>query len=255
MYELIRIKITFLYLGNNLFGSLSDISIDPNIFPVILRLNDNNITLLMDNHSYAKMYLKELHIERNPIQFYGFNFFSQFEELELLNLTETNIQLTPKMFKGLKRDLRELSLRHNSMTTFEVEWVRDLSFLKRLDLEGNLLEDLDYNSLLLELPYLEQLKLSGNRFNCSFVQKMVRSLSRSPLGRLRILDDPYQELSKEKINGKVYGITCDVHEQETKGESEVKNSAGGSWSYILSDFKGLTVVILWIIILFSNYLD
>lgn len=212
-------KITFLYLGHNQFTNLSDIVLDQNITTEILRLNDNNITSLSGVHNYLRN-VKELQLNGNPIQEIDSDFFNQFKYLRSLNLTQTDIKMQPKMF-GEGLNFRELSLRHNSLTELDVTWFEGVSELTELDVEDNFIEDFDYEGFVVEFPSLKRLKLSGNKFNCSYVQEMVERFDE--IGKLDLLEDPYQELSKELKDGKVFGVTCDTAMQEE--ELEVKDGA------------------------------
>lgn len=216
-------KITFLYLGNNQFTNFTDIYLDQNINPEILRLNNNQFSSLLDLPHYFQ-YVKELYIEENLLLDEDLTncSFDQFTNMRLLNLTGTGIKMSPMMFAGAKT-LREISLRNNSLTELDVEWFEGLSELKRLDVEENLIEYFDYEDLLTKLPSLEWLRLDNNNFNCSFVEEMVEMLE--GLDRLTVLEDPYEVWSKEKVNGKVFGITCDI---------QTENAGRGVWNNILS---------------------
>lgn len=202
----------------NIFQNVSQRS-----WPMILNLSRNHISTLTGSHSLDSLFIKEIDLSRNEIDYVPVEFlFSIKRALKRLNLNNNNIKhLDHKQFSELNeleileissnriseckqtsfidmKSLQILNLSHNNFEIIHSGQFKNLDRLRILDLSFNKLKSIPNDAF--ERNKLEQLMISHNElFVAPTAPLMVVSFS------LRLLDLSYNKI--EHIDSSTFANT------------------------------------------------
>lgn len=208
--------LTELYLNNNMEvleasnNRIRSLVVDN---PLALR------TLLLANNSLVDITnvtdmenLEQLDLSQNHIGRLNISSLARLKSLTLLNLAQTELQnLNYGSFAG-QRDLKSLDLSYNMLNEIHLDILSPyMARLERLHLDGNNLTEVGglFNLHVPSLfPILNTLGISNNNFNCSYLTKVLRTLSTFKI-RLPVDPEPDGQNSTH-----VSGIACSI---ETAG--------------------------------------
>lgn len=142
----------------------------------ILNLNNNEIKSVSHN-AFGKLgNLKNLDLSHNFLHSLSKKTFSKLENLEKLDLSFNNLKnIRRNPFQGLG-NLKTLVLSNSEFQTFDPRWLEEMSTLESLDISNNNLFDLDEDLLIKSAPNLKEINLTGNRFVCSKLEKILNKL-------------------------------------------------------------------------------
>lgn len=135
----------------------------------------NNFTSIKNISSLST--LKTINLGGNPLREIPLEDFEGLTQLTELSLIETNVQLKNSQFSKLT-SLRKLYLSENNLKKLDTKWFQGLTNLLYLDIEENLIENFDYESLAKVLPSLETLKIYENPMSCAFIRIMSQYLEK-----------------------------------------------------------------------------
>lgn len=142
----------------------------------VLNLNNNEIKSVSHNAFGKLVYLKNLDLSHNLLHSLSKKTFSKLENLERLDLSFNNLKnIRRNPFQGLG-NLKTLILSNSEFQTFDPRWLEEMPSLETLDISNNNLFDLDEDLLLKSAPNLKEINLTGNRFVCSKLEKILNKL-------------------------------------------------------------------------------
>lgn len=161
----------------------------------------------LHNITHTQTLLRSLDASSNPIQIYHIFTFAPLLHLETLRLRRAGLQ--HRFGHGLFGDqssLQTLDIGDNGLTNADWSVLDYLPALRQLSVSDNGLLDL---GPLERWPRMQQLWLSGNRFNCTYLRRLVARLRDD---QLPIDDDADVVADDEHILGTesdiVHGIAC-----------------------------------------------
>uniref|UniRef100_A0A182NTG0 Uncharacterized protein n=1 Tax=Anopheles dirus TaxID=7168 RepID=A0A182NTG0_9DIPT len=161
-----------LYADNNkiasvaLRGTATDMQIET------LSLANNSITsleLISQLHS-----LKALDLSVNHIGPLNLTSFANLVNLEELDLERTFISNLQHGTFAQQAALKWLDISYNNLDQFDFDILTSSTSLQKIFLDGNRLKSVDHEPLKKTFPSLEQIGLSDNNWNCSYLIKLVR---------------------------------------------------------------------------------
>lgn len=160
--------------------------------------------------------LKNLQVQKSSLQTIAKNAFRTCRTLEIINLWwndlttldpdtfASNTELTEvvfsaneitfidmSMFSHLKF-LTNLALNDNMLTVLDVRSMAPLSKLTSINLGNNFLIELDEEEFVKKVPYLKQIYLEGNLFECSRMGEIITRFNESRVSVL-IFDTDYRK--------------------------------------------------------------
>lgn len=161
--------------------------------------------------------LRHIFLGANEIQSLAPSTFKQNKFISHLWLYMNELEeLEPELFINQKY-LEYLYLSSNSLKSFAPEVFKPLRNLKFLSLHNNNLEDLDVPELLNTMPYLREIQIRFNPFDCKKLKGMLRLLEERNiwLGKNGGDKDKYEyayvkgfECAKKLIYKKIYVKVC-----------------------------------------------
>lgn len=212
-------SIRILDIRSSKLRSLSDIKISKNIKISHFDLSFGFNLESLDNAPDFLSGLVYLHMQTNKIKIIPTTFLDKIQNVKQLNLAINQIQMRENMFEKLT-SLQSLVLNTNQLTKIENNWFNGLVNLQQLDIRNNLLRNFSYESLVMNTcPKLRKLRIEGNRFNCTFLKKMVDDLR--ALGKLKLIEKENSETNNDGIYN-VYGYRCyDENENENQDDESI----------------------------------
>lgn len=161
--------------------------------------------------------LRHLFLGANEIATLAPSTFRQNKRLTHLWLYMNELEeLDPELFAN-QRYLENLYLSSNALQTFPPEVFQPLRSLKLLTLHNNELEELDVPELIAAMPYLKEVQIRFNQFDCKKLRGMLRLFEEHNiwLGKNGGDLDKYEyayvkgfECARKAINKKVYVKVC-----------------------------------------------
>lgn len=189
---------------------------DPNLKTREFRLGWNKLKSLSNISSISS--ITDLDLERNEIEVIGVNDLKNLRNLKKLDLGYNKIsKIEEKAFKNLN-SLQWLSLAYNPLTSFNKSLFSDLKNLTHLELTSTQLKEIDYQSLVKELPNLKKLAIMSNKFNCSFAKEMTEYIKEHSKFEL-----VYYLESWGNDDASEFNIDC-TDDEEANAERSVKGS-------------------------------
>lgn len=217
-------SLTELYLNNNMEvleasnNRIRSLVVDQPLAMRQLLLANNSLPDVANITAMEK--LEVLDLSQNRIGRLGIHTLARLKSLSLLNLAQTGLRdLNYGSFSG-QRDLKVLDLSYNGLNEIHLDILSPyMTRLERLHLDGNNLTDVGglFQVHLPSLfPVLNTLGLSNNNFNCTYLTKIMRTLSSV---KIKLPVDP------EPSSGThVAGIACSL---ESSAAAAAASSAGG----------------------------
>lgn len=161
--------------------------------------------------------LRHLFLAANQISSLAPNTFKQNKRLTHLWLYMNELEeLDTDLFEN-QRYLEHLYLSSNALQTFLPDLFRPLRTLKLLTLHNNELEELDAQELVTAMPYLKEVQIRFNQFDCKKLRLMLRIFEEHNiwLGKNGGEVDKYEysyvkgfECAKKAISKKIYVKVC-----------------------------------------------
>ncbi|XP_017080643.1 toll-like receptor 3 [Drosophila eugracilis] len=138
-----------------------------------LDLSSNKLTSLSNITNIT--YLLSLDVSDNPIEPLNISTFSQLKRLRGLNLRGTGIREVKFGMFSKQKYLEDLDLSFNNLTSLNLDmFVPYLTNLKKFLIDGNGLTELLGNRTISEaFPLLQKLGVSRNRFNCTYLHRLL----------------------------------------------------------------------------------
>lgn len=211
--------LTELYLNNNMEvleasnNRIRSLIVDQPLSMRQLLLANNSLTDMTNITVMEK--LEVLDVSQNRIGRLNISTLAPLKSLTLLNLAQTSLRdLNYGSFSG-QRELKVLDLSYNGLNEIHLDILSPyLTRLERLHLDGNNLTDVGglFQVHMPSLfPVLNTLGLSNNNFNCTYLTKMMRTLSSV---KIKMPVDP------EPSNGThVNGIACSTDTAVSSGDN------------------------------------
>lgn len=161
--------------------------------------------------------LRHLFLAANQITSLAPTTFKQNKRMTHLWLYMNELEeLNPELFTN-QRYLEHLYLSSNALQVFPPELFQPLRTLKLLTLHNNELEALDVQELVTAMPYLKEVQIRFNQFDCKKLRVMLRIFEEHNiwLGKNGGEIDKYEysyvkgfECAKKAINKKIYVKVC-----------------------------------------------
>lgn len=140
-----------------------------------LLLSHNQLTLV---HNLTKLkYLKKLDLSFNAINDIGFNTFANMVELRILKLENSGLKTIDFGTFSHQRTLVELDISFNRLGNIDFNMLLFQRRIQLLHIGGNDLTTLNATDLMSIFPGLEQIGLSDNQFNCSYLTEILKVLN------------------------------------------------------------------------------
>ncbi|XP_018321531.1 leucine-rich repeat-containing protein 15-like [Agrilus planipennis] len=142
-----------------------------------LILNSNQINSLETDSFNNLPKLIMLDLAKNKLATLPFGVFSKLGNLETLNLESNQLsKLDPSLFSGLVR-LNRLHLAHNKLTQFSPTTIFPLGKLTYLDVSDNRLRELDLKAIYSHQTRLSTLIINDNFWSCSKLVAMYKVMN------------------------------------------------------------------------------
>lgn len=214
-----------LNLSHNKINAL-DLRNLPAINLLTLDVSSNNLTILMEHTFDQAVNLKQLNLSFNPVGNLKVETFAYLSNLEYLNLKKTNISSIRMGTFSHQHKLISLDLSENILKELDFDlFLPVLNDLRSLYLEKNQLLNLPgfRNSL---FPQLNLLNIKNNRFNCSYLQRFMKSVEWI---NIKLPVDP-KSIDPQEVN--IRGINCEV----TVQSEEVGDRTHNYQNKMLTDY-------------------
>lgn len=195
-----------LNFSNNKINNLDSRTFStPNL--AVLDLSNNNLTHLEDHIFDDLINLKYLNLSFNPIGNLKIQTIAHLLDLEDLSLKHTNITSIQFGTFSHQHNLVSLDLSENHLKELDFShFLPILPKLRSLYLNGNNLTNLEgFNNAL--FPQLAMLEIKDNNFNCSYLQKFMKSVNWE---KLRL---PIDHSSVKPEETSIRGIKCEMMAQ------------------------------------------
>jgi Leucine-rich repeat (LRR) protein len=167
----------------------------------------------IEDGTFAKLkVLKQLDLSNNNLEFIGMRSFSGLEKLESLNLNNNAINKLDQFVFAELPSLMELQMRYNKLNLMNLNVFHNNQNLKLLNVAGNKLERFDFDSenradheLRQVFPNLENIDLSGNRWECAYLNGLVQEMEVASINLVFLTD--YLKV-RGTTNRHVKGVGC-----------------------------------------------
>lgn len=130
--------------------------------------------------------LRILDLSKNLFSFYDvmpYEAFSGLVNLEILNLKANQITIDYGAFSSNAK-LKTLSLSHNKMTYFDINFLLSISSLEKLYLHGNGItypNQIDLSDVKAIFPNLKYLGISENSFSCEALAMIIKKMMKASI--------------------------------------------------------------------------
>jgi Leucine-rich repeat (LRR) protein len=154
-----------------------------------LYLQKNELTDIEDLKNFEK--LITLNLGSNPSLKITEKSFFKWHKLEYLNIDNIDVEGSVKFKESLQdvaKSLRELSMSNNRLEKLSIaDFPQQFSNLVTLKIKDNRLTQFDYDLLKAKFPILNQIAITGNRWDCNYLTKMIGDFK---VRGIKLLDVP-----------------------------------------------------------------
>ncbi|KAI4487750.1 hypothetical protein M0802_011855 [Mischocyttarus mexicanus] len=154
---------------------------------------------LTKNHLQGISYVKKLDLSHNGLNYIESNIFSDFPELERLDLSNNNLTLPDDIFDATP-NITHLHLSKNNIITISPKLFYKLKNLKYLDLKENRLEVFEDN-VFSKLESLKSLNLSGNNITqiSPYTFRELKKLEKLDISNNYFISVPYDSFKHNTV--------------------------------------------------------
>lgn len=220
-------KLIILDLSDNYIELIDDKSFDQNINLKSLLLSNNHLKIFNDIQLGCKQTLEYLDLSINPLKFVKFSIIS---DIKFLNLSNTKLLGSFDYDTFIKIPLLQiLDLSNNQLQKIDTHLFYPLRALRKLYLNGNNLNEIDYEDAKFD-PI--ELDITNNNWNCTYLHKMIKYLNSQSINL-------YLPIGHKPNNIRnIAGIGCNDYNNNTaasKSDENYSKSDTKNKNYCIND--------------------
>lgn len=181
-----------------------------------LRLGRNNIYADVFQCIKFSMFLRTLDLSNNPIGYLNIDSFTEVQNLEELNLANTELKKITYGVLGYQSNLRMLDISDNDLAKMDYYVLASLKNLEMLDISGNRMKEFKgYKKLKDISKKMKSIGLENNNFKCDYLGKMWIFFNRKSISVL----PPKNPL---KTTSNIGGVRClEIDDARKKNKNRV----------------------------------
>lgn len=152
--------------------------IEQYVFSKLFNLTSLNLSNnFIENNIYDASFfgltnLEELHMQNTSTSYIPEDIFIFSTKLEVLNLSSNKMKEFGTLFEKLS-NLRTLNISFNRLEELRYTTIKNLINLEIIDVEGNSLKNVEYESIVMYLHRLATINIKNNTLTCEFLTRMI----------------------------------------------------------------------------------